>query len=310
MKRFSASEKWDDPWFRKMRPKFKLFFNFLCDKCDNAGVWVIDMESVSYYLGERIDPKDALTSFEGRVVDMGNGKWLLTKFIGFQYSELTPACIPHRKIIELVKRHGIVVSGGISTLPTTLVSTLREGMAHTLQEEDKDKDKEEDKEKDGESEGGESDVTLGNADCNFVTPPSRKSGREQPMPESPDEAVALCMTAGLPEEFIRRLYDQCRGVGFIDGQGRAIADWPYYAKQRHNREQSIPKGQNGNGKPLSIFELKSVMAAKETQAQDIRRKFCSEVATGDTWSDPLKREDYRKLRREIKEINVQIGGFK
>ena len=53
-KRFTATEKWDDPWFRKLNLLAKAFWYYVCDKCDNAGVWKIDFEHASFYMGETI----------------------------------------------------------------------------------------------------------------------------------------------------------------------------------------------------------------------------------------------------------------
>lgn len=60
---------------------------------------------------------------------------------------------------------------------------------------------------------------------------------------------------------------------------------------------------------LSLHDMRVVLQAKETKAAEIKRRFCSEVAAGDAWSDPSKRSEYFKIRREIKELNNKISNL-
>jgi hypothetical protein len=144
MKRFTETTKWEDPWYRKLKPKFKAFFQYLVDRCDSAGVWVVDMDLAATYVGERIDPDGALKAFDGRVVDMTEGKWLIPGFIPFQYGELTHDCKPHRPIFSLISKHGLVKNGkGYRKGIDTLSDISRKG---TVTLEDKEKEQEKDKE--------------------------------------------------------------------------------------------------------------------------------------------------------------------
>jgi uncharacterized phage protein (TIGR02220 family) len=144
MKRFTETTKWEDPWFRKLKPKYKAFFLFVCDRCDNAGVWVVDMDLAIQYIGEKLEESDCLKVMGGRVVDMGRGRWLIPQFIDFQYGALSLNCHPHKRIMEAMSRHGLKVEGGRTTLVTTLVTTLPTTPVEEDKEEEEDKDKEED----------------------------------------------------------------------------------------------------------------------------------------------------------------------
>jgi hypothetical protein len=151
MKRFTETTKWDDPWFRKLKPKYKSFLQYIWDRCDSAGIWVVDMELAVTYVGERVDPHEALKVFDGRVVDAGGGKWLVPGFIPFQYGELTIHCKPHKPILSLVEKHGLVKNGkgyqkGINT--------------HSGRVQEKEKEKEQDKEKEGGTGGDQQSPLL------------------------------------------------------------------------------------------------------------------------------------------------------
>lgn len=48
-KRFTATEKWDDPWFSDLSNDGKILFLFLCDFCDIAGFYEKNDRSTSFY---------------------------------------------------------------------------------------------------------------------------------------------------------------------------------------------------------------------------------------------------------------------
>ena len=54
-KRFTSTEKWDDPWYRKLSLKAKCFWDYICCHADNAGLWKIDWDLVSFKIGESVD---------------------------------------------------------------------------------------------------------------------------------------------------------------------------------------------------------------------------------------------------------------
>jgi hypothetical protein len=126
-KRFTDSDKWTDPWFRRLPPKTKLLWLYLVDSCDNAGFWVVDFELASYLIGENVSHQDIIPYSEGRIV-VGEDKWEITKFIDFQYGKLSTDCKPHQSILK--------------TLEKQRVSKGYPKGIHTLEDKDKDKDKE------------------------------------------------------------------------------------------------------------------------------------------------------------------------
>lgn len=51
MKRMTETTKWRDPWFRRLSPTGKILFLYLCDNCDNAGFWEIDLDLAAFETG-------------------------------------------------------------------------------------------------------------------------------------------------------------------------------------------------------------------------------------------------------------------
>jgi len=107
-KRFTATEKWDDPWFRKLPCKYKALWQFVCDKCDNAGVWKKDFESAIHYIGELVDEKTGLELFNSgkeRIRLINGDSWFITEFVVFQFGELSVDCRPHKSVMDLIAKH-------------------------------------------------------------------------------------------------------------------------------------------------------------------------------------------------------------
>lgn len=129
MKRFTETQKWEDPWFRKLKPEMKLLWQWLLDRCDNAGVIDPDIDLASFQIGYQY-PMDTLLGFGDRVVKLPGGKHFIPKFISFQYGKLSEDCKAHNPIFLSLEKHGL--------------KGYPKGI-HTLQEmeEDKETEKEE-----------------------------------------------------------------------------------------------------------------------------------------------------------------------
>lgn len=107
-KRFTDTDKWRNPWFRKLSPVYKALWLYIVDSCDNAGVWMVDGELASFSVGEQLDLSDALTAFGGRVEPLGDGKrWHVVDFVEFQFGKLSDVSKLHIHIRTLQYKHGI-----------------------------------------------------------------------------------------------------------------------------------------------------------------------------------------------------------
>jgi hypothetical protein len=140
MKRFTDTDKWADRWFRKLPPEMKCFWFYVLDRCDLAGAWKVDLEAASFAIGHELTEEEIFSNFDGRFKKIRPDLWYVSKFISFQYGELSEECRPHAAVIRSLKSNGL----------------WKEYSKGIQRDKDKDKDKEEDQEKEKdqwESEG-------------------------------------------------------------------------------------------------------------------------------------------------------------
>jgi hypothetical protein len=108
--RFTENQKWNDPWFRNLKPIQKLFWLYILDVCDNAGVWNPDWPDVEFRTGAKVGAWQELASpFEGRIKVLPSGKLWVIWFVEFQQKTtvLNPANAAHRNIVRLLENEGI-----------------------------------------------------------------------------------------------------------------------------------------------------------------------------------------------------------
>lgn len=106
-KRLTDTEKWNDTWFRSLPMQYKLFWNYLCDNCDSAGVWEADLPWASEMIGFNIHLSEVKRLFDGRVQFLSDYVWFLPKFVNDQYGHLSDGSRAHHTVIDRLKSHGI-----------------------------------------------------------------------------------------------------------------------------------------------------------------------------------------------------------
>lgn len=133
-KRFSDTEIWNKEWFLNLSLKHKMLVKFLFDNCDCAGVYEPNYALLSFYIGEKITPKD----FENlkQIKRLKNGNFLIEDFLKFQYGissydSLNPKFSVHKGIIKSLEKNQLLDKG-----------CLR--IKQPLQDMDKDMDKDKD----------------------------------------------------------------------------------------------------------------------------------------------------------------------
>lgn len=107
-KRFTDTAKWQDEWFMDLPAKYKLFYLFLLDSCDHAGVWKTNFRLAEFHIGAQICAEEIHELFAGRIIEFKPGYWFLVKFIKFQYGGIKNDAVGKSisKIIETNKLKG------------------------------------------------------------------------------------------------------------------------------------------------------------------------------------------------------------
>lgn len=163
-KRFCDTEIYSQDWFAQLKPDYKLIWDYLTKRCDNAGIWKVNTyiagRDIGFPSSYQIDLNDFATACNAdgkrRIIFFAGGKALfITTTIGFQVGKtLNEDCVPHKGILNLIRAYpeGIEwlddqVLQGLLTLVkgSKGLERVTKGKP-TLKDKDKDKDKEQDKE--------------------------------------------------------------------------------------------------------------------------------------------------------------------
>lgn len=116
-KRFTDSNKWKDSWFQDLPTKYKLFWIYLLDECDAAGIWKPNIRLANFQIGEPFEESEVKRVFSDRIEITDDGYWFIKKFIQFQYGELSGTSKPHLSVIKILEKHKIIgYTKGMDTL--------------------------------------------------------------------------------------------------------------------------------------------------------------------------------------------------
>lgn len=90
-KRLTDTEIWEQDWFIDLPNKYKLFWCYIKDKCDNAGIWRPNKSLVQRIIGEPLNLDEFLQFVnlgdKRRIDILPSGRWFLREFFVFQYGD-------------------------------------------------------------------------------------------------------------------------------------------------------------------------------------------------------------------------------
>lgn len=110
-KRFSETKIWEDDWYQSLPIRWKIVWKYLCDKCDEAGIWKPNFRLADFQIGEKIKWVEApewLNNGKIRIVCTDNA-WIIKDFVPFQYGEAvyTSEHGFHKKIRNMLSKYPI-----------------------------------------------------------------------------------------------------------------------------------------------------------------------------------------------------------
>ena len=144
-KRFTDSEKWKKRWFRQSTKDMKLFWLYLLDNCNHAGIYEVDIETASHFIGSKIKELDILRNFKSKIIPIDEDKWFIPKFIEFQYGELNENVNAHKSVIKILNKYDL--NKPIEQLPNSCPTDL-----YMDKDQDQDKNKDKDNKKKSKNE--------------------------------------------------------------------------------------------------------------------------------------------------------------
>lgn len=105
-KRFTDTMKWNEDWYLDLSLTDKLFWIYICDNCDHAGIFKPNKRMFELLIGGEIDVQKFLNTVnqdKPRICVLGNGRWFLAGFIEFQYgNKLNPNNRVHKSILNIL----------------------------------------------------------------------------------------------------------------------------------------------------------------------------------------------------------------
>lgn len=87
-KRFTDTEIWEQDWFLEMPNEYKLFYFYVKDSCDHAGIFKVNLTSFCLLNKTEINSEKALKYFnkdKQRIIKLSTTKWYLQDFFVYQY---------------------------------------------------------------------------------------------------------------------------------------------------------------------------------------------------------------------------------
>ena len=90
-KRFHDSGLWNEDWFIDLSTENKLFYQYIIDNCNHAGIWKPNLKHFEFILGSKwglIEAINAINIDKERIIMFPNKRYFICGFIPFQYGSV------------------------------------------------------------------------------------------------------------------------------------------------------------------------------------------------------------------------------
>lgn len=111
------------------------------------------------------------------------------------------------------------------------------------------------------------------------------------------------------DEQIKLYWNEAAARNGTDVTGQPINRWSQHCNGRAIRSESkqAETAMQKQSRPASSMDIRNVIEAKKSMANDIRNQYASECAAGTSWSDQAKRREYFQIHKEIKELTKKMA---
>jgi hypothetical protein len=109
--RFLDTNYYKSPFVRSLKGALKSLYSFIICDCDGAGIWNLDLQAASMYIGFEVTQKEFEDCFtaKGKAISLGGDKFFFPDFIEHQYpGGLQSNNKAHKNFIITLKRYGII----------------------------------------------------------------------------------------------------------------------------------------------------------------------------------------------------------
>lgn len=104
------TDKWKKPFLRGLDAPCKLLWFYICDDCDHAGIWHVDLQVAEIRTGEKLEEANTIKMLGEKIVVFDDGKkWFIPSFIEFQYPNgLNSGNKVHDSVIQILNKYDLI----------------------------------------------------------------------------------------------------------------------------------------------------------------------------------------------------------
>jgi hypothetical protein len=106
-KRYIDTDRWKKRKFLQLSAKAKVFYMYIWDNCDHAGVWNVNFDLAEYQIKEKFNHDDIKNELIELIVVLEKGnKWFLPEFIEISYNNKLRSEVKCQKsVLQILNQH-------------------------------------------------------------------------------------------------------------------------------------------------------------------------------------------------------------